>query len=111
MSANSMMRAFFLTLIFPHIISRGRKWYTTTSLPPPPEANTSIPIHAEDLEPPQVVEGEEPDPAPAPTTKAYGSKFDLVFVRWSMALDGILTAIVIFADKGWHMYLGSSSDP
>lgn len=44
--------------------------------------------------------------------------FDLFFLRWSLLVDGILTAGAALATKGWHMYLvtlllpfGSGSAP
>lgn len=34
--------------------------------------------------------------------------FDLVFLRWSLVIDGALTTITAFATKRWHIYLGKS---
>ena len=32
--------------------------------------------------------------------------FDLVFLRWSLVVDGALTTVAAFATKSWHIYLG-----
>jgi hypothetical protein len=32
--------------------------------------------------------------------------FDLVFLRWSLVIDGLMTTIAAFATKRWHIYLG-----
>ena len=34
--------------------------------------------------------------------------FDLVFLRWSLVVDGLMTTIAAFATQRWHIYLGKS---
>lgn len=46
-----------------------------------------------------------------PTDAVHGSHFDLVFVRWSMVLDGFLTGLFVFANQGWHMYVAAAVLP
>lgn len=106
MAANSLIPGLFLTLIFPKIIACGRKWYSTTSVPlsPIPEVT---PTALEDYEP-QVSEGEEPTPALPLIDVLQGARFDLLFARSSILLDGVLTDLLVFATQGWNMYLGSS---
>ncbi|KAF7349999.1 hypothetical protein MVEN_01301400 [Mycena venus] len=46
---------------------------------------------------------EEPPLIPAAADKAHGSGFDLAFVRWSMVIDAVLTALVGLSSHSWHM--------
>lgn len=34
--------------------------------------------------------------------------FDLFFLRWSLLVDGVLTAGAALATQSWHVYLGMS---
>jgi hypothetical protein len=108
MSANALSRALFLTLAFPRIIASGRKWYTTSSEPPPETHIVDRPPTSTVAHEGQTVTGEAEEPAlpPEPTDVDHGSQFDLVFVRWSMIVDALLTAMTMFASEAWHMYLG-----
>ena len=114
------MRAFFLTILFPRIISQGRLYlsnrnsFTTPSSSSPPRPITisqrsPSPTTAEpsNLLPPLP----EPEPEPQPVDKAHGSQFDLYFLQSSILLDGLLTALVGLADKGWEMYLAAAVLP
>lgn len=111
MSTNSLIRALFLTLLFPKIISRGRKWYTTSTIPLFPPVTPSIPTTLEEYEPQVGEGGEEPIAALTAVDTDHGAKFDLVFARWSVFLDGCLTALTMLASRGWHMYLGEHPHP
>lgn len=33
-------------------------------------------------------------------------RFDLVFLQWSLVVDGALTAVAALATRPWHMYIG-----
>ena len=46
-----------------------------------------------------------------PTDVTHGSQFDLYFLRWSIFTDGILTACVSLAQRGWHMYVAATVLP
>jgi hypothetical protein len=99
MSLNSASRALFLTLVFPRIVARGRRWYSakrsSTSAGPSSTSSPSptptlidpdeLPITAEAFEPVSgLQEVEEPVNVPvsmAPTDAANGSAFDLVFLK------------------------------
>ncbi|KAJ7054581.1 hypothetical protein C8F01DRAFT_1162059 [Mycena amicta] len=84
MASLSLSRAIFLTFAFPAIIKAGRKWYS------PVEA---IPATT--------------DGADAATDKMHGSKFDLVFLQWSMVIDAVLTSLVAFSSRAWHINLAA----
>ncbi|KAL8279700.1 hypothetical protein RQP46_008013 [Phenoliferia psychrophenolica] len=114
LSTNATVRAVFLTALFPRIIARGRLWYTSRSAGalPPGVQTPPLGTHAEDFEPPSVTgEATEPILPPSPTDQDHGSQFDLLFVRCSMVLDGLLTGCMFFADEGWHMYLAATLIP
>lgn len=49
-----------------------------------------------------------------PETKTHEPSpylFDLVFLRWSLLVDGALTTVAAFATKSWHIYLGTPTVP
>ncbi|KAI5480150.1 hypothetical protein MNV49_001811 [Pseudohyphozyma bogoriensis] len=110
LSANSLSRALFLTLLFPRIIAWGRKLYTTSTTPTPP-SEIHIPTAPADIDPSTQPDAEEPALPPPMTDVGHGAQFDLVFVRWSMVLDGILTACTMLSSQGWHMYLAAGVLP
>ncbi len=51
------------------------------------------------------------DIAPAPVGERHGSLFDLLFLRYSILLDGILTSAVTLASAPWHMYAAAGILP
>ncbi|ODN85245.1 hypothetical protein L198_07568, partial [Cryptococcus wingfieldii CBS 7118] len=80
------------------------------ALPTPPPTHN----HLEEAS-----QAEEPDPAsfpqrdlpPSPTDKPHGSIFDLHFLRWSIFVDGVLTALTAFSTNSWHLYLAAGVLP
>ncbi|KAJ7192512.1 hypothetical protein GGX14DRAFT_480004 [Mycena pura] len=125
MSTLSMSRALFLTFAFPRIIDAGRRWFAMTSVTAVPAsadaaaaatsvsgrsralpacahdgAKSALPTDAPAVDAPQ-------DPCAiaiaAVADKAPGSRFDLAFVQWSMVVDAVLTALVAFNSRAWHM--------
>ncbi|GAA6011579.1 hypothetical protein JCM10207_002666 [Rhodosporidiobolus poonsookiae] len=120
MALASLSRAVFLSILFPRIISAGRTWYASAPAPapaaapsPPPE--THIPTTAAEIEPLEpTIPGDpvvEPAPVPPATTEVKGSHFDLVFLRLSILLDAVLTALIPFASQGWHLFLAAGIIP
>ncbi|KAK6996691.1 hypothetical protein R3P38DRAFT_3070040 [Favolaschia claudopus] len=125
LSGNSLSRAIFLTFAFPRIISAGRAWIApqgTSMVDNSPTAGTrstaveadndsgtvpGIPTDPRAFEATIVpsAEGatEEPPLIPTPTDKVHESGFDLIFLRWSILVDAILTAGVGFSSQSWHM--------
>ncbi|KAF2166355.1 hypothetical protein M409DRAFT_55197 [Zasmidium cellare ATCC 36951] len=114
---NSLVRGLFLTFAFPAIITNGRKWldrrrrlpqsdkltreHSTSTIPDIPTDPNTIepgPIEAEtDLEP-----TEPPQPSPG---EEESFQFDLLYARYSILIDGILTALATFATQGWQLYI------
>jgi hypothetical protein len=112
MSGFACMRAAFLLLLFPRIISRGRRWYLARGSRVEPHGNAGLEspsrlvTNPEELEAPM---GSFAEQEPVGSSKAKGdegTQFDLFFLRISLVVDGALTMCTAFATEGWHIYLG-----
>ena len=108
-SLNTFVRGLFLTLIFPRVISAGRDWLGSRDskkegledfgIPDlPHEANDFAAVEPLDNE-------QEPIEPPKPTAEKDVFAFDLLYVRYSLLADAILTGAASFVFKGWQMYL------
>lgn len=117
MSGFAFMRAAFLILLFPRIISWGRKWYLSqgqTDRPrearqTEPHSPSRLATNPEELEVPIGSFAEEEPVCAAEVDKDEGTAFDLFFLRISLAVDGVLTMCAAFATESWHIYLGEYS--
>lgn len=115
-AVNSMVRGLFLTFAFPVIITRGRAWLdrrqqnkdVSDKISAEDSGIPDIPTAAEEFEP-SAMEGEanqEPVEPPKPKAGEEESfQFDLLYTRYSILVDGVLTALATFATKGWHLYI------
>ncbi|CZS81109.1 unnamed protein product [Fusarium graminearum] len=112
MSEFAIMRSFFLIFLFPRIITWGRSWYVnsrTTSSDEVDETITQhIPTTAGEFD---ATVGEQADHEPYQAVNSNkedeGVRFDLVFLRWSLVVDGLLTTVSGFATQRWHIYLAA----
>ncbi|KAL5090201.1 hypothetical protein Trisim1_004721 [Trichoderma cf. simile WF8] len=114
----AFMRSFFLIILFPRIINFGRYMLKRNSHSEPEDTDDSSISTADDQLPTEpgdfdAATGEQADIEP---TRPVSSKhhhevghFDLIFLRWSLVVDGALTTVVAFATKRWHIYLGKLS--
>ncbi|WVR04573.1 hypothetical protein IAU60_001580 [Kwoniella sp. DSM 27419] len=110
LSGNLLIRAFFLSICFPRIITAGRRYMSR---------RPDVPSKAADMHPYRPIEAEEPDDAGAPredqarapTDLQHGSTFDLYFLRWSIFVDGLLTGLTTLSTSGWHLYLAAGVLP
>jgi MFS family permease len=106
----SLLRGTFLTVAFPRIIARGRKWLQprngTENRVPEEESliQDHHPISANEVEIVEPLENEEP-PNPAPRDEQETFEFDLFYARFSVLLDSILTGAAMFVTRGWQMYI------
>ncbi|KAJ7183833.1 major facilitator superfamily domain-containing protein [Mycena filopes] len=112
MSLNALSRALFLTFAFPWMIDTGRGWLngrrssasrgipTADALVPPP-ATAVLPTLPDDNI------HEESDS----TRKMRRSAFDLEFVRWSILVDALLTALVSLNSRSSHMLAAATLLP
>ncbi|KAJ7166537.1 hypothetical protein C8R43DRAFT_1163301, partial [Mycena crocata] len=110
MSINALSRALFLTLAFPRIIAAGRRWFArrTTGTRPITRVTDTPFASVEDSANANALE-EDTSSTEEPTT--HGSGFDLAFLRWSMIVDAILTALVGFSGASWHMMAAAAILP
>lgn len=107
----SSLRGAFLSLIFPRIIARGRKWLQPrnsqkqatepTEEEPLIQDHTISPSEIETVDP---MENEEP-PNPSPQDEQETFAFDLFYARFSVLADAILTGAAVFVSRGWQMYV------
>ncbi|KAL7920711.1 major facilitator superfamily domain-containing protein [Trichoderma austrokoningii] len=116
MSEFSFMRSIFLILLFPRIINFGRHLMKRASSPAPEDSDdssistsdTQLPTKPGDFD---VAAGEQTDVEPTkPPSSAHHREvghFDLIFLRWSLVIDGALTTVAAFATKRWHIYLAA----
>lgn len=111
-SLNSLIRGLFLTLAFPRIIKAGRAWLdrrngkksgTNTPSTPDSEATLTEPIQEIAVE--AMESEEEPRETPRSTDNERETfHFDLMFTKYSLIADGLITGIATFVTKGWQMY-------
>lgn len=106
----AFMRGFVLIFIFPRIVSWGRSWFSSAT----PTAERFDPVSAVLLpSAPKQCHGrvEARIGGEALHLGTYeqgrsGRLFDLVFLRWSLVVDGALTTMAAFSTRPWHVYLG-----
>ncbi|KAL3956804.1 hypothetical protein ACCO45_009650 [Purpureocillium lilacinum] len=120
MSEFAFMRSFFLIFLFPRIISWGRRLTLARAAPQPlpeervcrddddDETSALLPTDPGQFD---AAAGEQVDEEPMALAKSEagrdGCLFDLVFLRWSLVVDGALTTVAAFATKRWHIYLAA----
>lgn len=116
MASNSLIRGFFLMFAFPRIIDAGRRWFTTAAAQRkligqnrPTDQGSIIPTNPSEIESSTLLGGQEPTLPPSPVSGESGREFDLFFLRWSLVVDGVVTACTASATHGWHIYLGMCS--
>jgi MFS family permease len=123
-SLNSFIRGIFLTMVFPRIISAGRTCLTTPKLLKT-ESSESDPLISIDEAIPSLPHSpndfaasgtgfgntdEEPIEPPKlklhrPEIEQETFAFDLLYARYSLLIDAILTGAATFVNQGWQLYL------
>ncbi|KAI1170976.1 major facilitator superfamily transporter [Nemania sp. FL0916] len=115
----SFIRGLFLLFLFPKIIAMGRIWFNAGPRPGQktegrPEDDAAVPTNPEGFAAPEGGEvPQEPEPEPEPNAEHdpdfeeedAGSGFDLLFVRWSLVVDSLVTLFAGFSSAGWQVYL------
>ena len=133
MSEFAFMRSVFLIFLFPPIIDLGRRFIANDPVLPigtrKREGSTGERLEGQEDSRNEAQSGEDNDALPTEPgnfdvsslqgdtepIKPVRSRseepnvyvFDLVFLRWSLVVDGALTTIAAFATKPWHIYLGA----
>ena len=122
---NSMLRALFLTFMFPRIISFGRKhtrrWQGKTrggdnessdTLDPTADTDTdnteAVPAPLKFAVPEQTGEMDdviEPVPVEEEDEKEEVFTFDLTFTTWSLLVDAFFTGLATFITRDWQIYI------
>ena len=116
---HTFLRGLFLYLAFPRIISLGRRWMekrdtariAASTSSTPPQSGTATPNTYAQFATAIEQDEEEQDvlpPKPPPGTSSTDSEtfaFDLIYTRFSLLADGILTLAASFVSAGWQMYL------
>ncbi|KAJ8124075.1 hypothetical protein O1611_g9446 [Lasiodiplodia mahajangana] len=107
----SLIRGLFLLFVFPKIITEGRLWFNGGAekgqeAAQYPNNDGTVPMHPEDF---AVAEGgevpQEPIQSPDLEDEDSGTGFDLLFVRWSLVIDSLVTIFAGFSSTGWQVYL------
>ena len=110
----ALLRGLFLMLAFPRIIDVGRNWLkrrdgsstTTNGKLPENEAIPDLPTNPNELNTTEAIENiQEPTEPPKLADEKETFAFDLLYTKFSLILDGILTLAASFVWKGWQIYL------
>jgi MFS family permease len=111
-SLNSLIRGIFLTTAFPRIIKAGRTWLdrrngktSGTNTPRTPDSEATLTEPSQEI----AVEAMESEEEPRETPKSADDDretfhFDLMFTKYSLIADGLITGIATFVTEGWQMY-------
>ena len=109
---NTSIRGAFLTLAFPIIIKKGRRMlarreHNVEHLKPPKVSEIpSLPVTPTEFAPAPSMEPEqEPVEPPKAADHKEGFGFDLMYTKYSILADGLLTFPATFTNQGWQMYL------
>jgi hypothetical protein len=114
MALNSLVRGCFLNFAFPRVISFGRKHYGKRrsnkaifeEYPSTPGGLTQT-----DFEPVAAVQAEQETVISLRLNKSSApeksSEFDLVFLTYSLVVDGLLTGCAACTRKAWQIYLAA----
>lgn len=114
MSGFAFMRAIFLIFLFPGIIARGRKRHLGRRLEDDRAGShqssgdcvADLPTQPEEIEAPMGTYANDEPVTVDTEAEDEGTAFDLLFLRWSLVIDGVLTMLTAFATQKWHIYLG-----
>jgi MFS family permease len=112
-SLNSMLRAVFLTFLFPRIIAFGRKKVSRRQEPKTAVSSApsgvATPVDVTDPNEIETADAMDNEQEPLQPLKRHSMQetfdFDLIFARYSLLLDGILTGAATFIRQGWQIYL------
>jgi MFS family permease len=108
-SLNTFIRGLFLTLVFPRVIAVGRIWLGSKDSKPDLSKDSSIPDLPHETNDFAAIEPldneEEPIEPPKQSDAQETFAFDLLYVRYSLLADAVLTGAASFVAQGWQMYL------
>lgn len=105
----AFMRGLVLIFIFPRIIAWGRSLISFAT--PPAERSDESDETFEALLPSSpglcnvAADGWAGKELDTSDQGHRGSLFDLVFLRWSLVVDAVLTTLAAFSTRRWHVYV------
>ena len=114
-SLNSLIRGLFLTLAFPRVISAGRAWLDRRhGVKKTDNSSEEAPATEVEAAPPEypgqddiAVEamGSEEEPREQPKADEKETfHFDLMFTKYSLIADGLITGLGTFVTHGWQIF-------
>lgn len=114
----SSLRGFFLSFIFPRIISAGRKRLEPRNeLPATPSEegplldNSHLPIPTNEIGAIDCMDNDiETILSPQPEARETFA-FDLMYARFSLLLDGVMTGLAVFVSQGYQLYIVAALFP
>ncbi|KAI0536453.1 hypothetical protein GGR58DRAFT_514583 [Xylaria digitata] len=107
----SLIRVLFLLVIFPKVVTEGRVWFNGGTQQEERakrhhNGDGNVPTNPEDF---AVADGgevpQEPVQSPDLDEEDLGTGFDLLFVRWSLVVDSLVTLFAGFSFDKWQVYL------
>lgn len=110
-SSHSFLRGIFLVFAFPKIIAVGRRIVEKRTIVKHLQAESlatsgsATPIEEGQLARAMTDEEEQDVMPPKPDDEQQTFEFDLIFTRFSLLIDGVLTLGATFIGQGWQMYL------
>ena len=107
-SSHSFLRGMFLILAFPRIIAAGRRIMDKRSKAVFPRSNVEIAAETDitTAQAQAIPDEEEPDVVLTRTITGHETfEFDLIYTRFSLLADGLLTLGASFVQQSWQMYL------
>ncbi|KAF2667416.1 MFS general substrate transporter [Microthyrium microscopicum] len=113
-SLYSCVRGVFLTLVFPRCISYGREWLARRRETQAARdlSGSTTPLIDSDVpelptEPREFAanQAEEPDEPTKLANKDEQFDFDLLYTKYSLLADGILTGLATFVTQGWQVFV------
>ncbi|KAJ8113721.1 hypothetical protein OPT61_g4216 [Boeremia exigua] len=101
----SSLRGFFLSFIFPRIITTGRKWLEPETMPPAKSIGDE-PLRSQNEVGLVDSMGNDVElTAPPQLDQRQTFAFDLMYARFSLLLDGAITGLAVFISKGYQLYI------
>lgn len=108
----SSLRGFFLSFIFPRIISAGRNWLdsydalpTTSSEDEPLIRDSHFPTSSNEVGPIDSMDSDVEPAGPPRPEENQTFAFDLMYARCSLLLDGAMTGLAVFVSEGYQLYI------
>ena len=105
-SSHLFLRGVFLVFVFPRLIKLGRSWTEKRTRLDASRMTSGTATPSERAQLANAMQDEQDqDIIPPKPAEEETFEFDLIYTRFSLLVDGVLTLGATFVSKGWHMYL------